>query len=51
MGWKFTATKSDLKPQKFWGLTRSALLPKMSGTDDQDTSDSVPNDPDYVMHF
>lgn len=29
MGWKFTATKSELSPQKFWGLTRSALLPRI----------------------
>lgn len=25
MGWKFTAVKKKYKPQKFWGLTRSAL--------------------------
>ncbi|XP_043374378.1 protein cereblon isoform X4 [Dermochelys coriacea] len=29
MGWKFTAAKKDLSPQKFWGLTRSALLPRI----------------------
>ncbi|XP_036389547.1 protein cereblon-like isoform X2 [Megalops cyprinoides] len=29
MGWKFTATKKDLSPQRFWGLTRSALLPRI----------------------
>ncbi|ETE71228.1 Protein cereblon, partial [Ophiophagus hannah] len=29
MGWKFTATKKELSPQKFWGLTRSALLPRI----------------------
>ncbi|KAG5274962.1 hypothetical protein AALO_G00142070 [Alosa alosa] len=27
MGWKFTAVKKDLSPNRFWGLTRSALLP------------------------
>ncbi|GAA6066463.1 protein cereblon, partial [Tachysurus ichikawai] len=27
MGWKFSAVKKDLSPQRFWGLTRSALLP------------------------
>ncbi|XP_063072482.1 protein cereblon isoform X2 [Engraulis encrasicolus] len=27
MGWKFTAVKKDLTPARFWGLTRSALLP------------------------
>ncbi|XP_062400482.1 protein cereblon [Sardina pilchardus] len=27
MGWKFTAVKKDLSPTRFWGLTRSALLP------------------------
>ncbi|XP_054752351.2 protein cereblon-like isoform X1 [Lytechinus pictus] len=25
MGWKFTATEKNFKPEKFWGLTRSAL--------------------------
>ncbi|XP_064154783.1 protein cereblon [Anguilla rostrata] len=29
LGWKFTATKKDLSPQRFWGLTRSALLPRI----------------------
>ncbi|XP_050813447.1 protein cereblon isoform X3 [Gopherus flavomarginatus] len=29
MGWKFTAAKKDLSPQRFWGLTRSALLPRI----------------------
>ncbi|TRY55015.1 hypothetical protein DNTS_020753, partial [Danionella cerebrum] len=27
MGWKFSAVKKDLCPPRFWGLTRSALLP------------------------
>ncbi|XP_008558965.1 protein cereblon isoform X2 [Microplitis demolitor] len=25
MGWRFTATRRDLKPQSFWGLTRTSL--------------------------
>jgi len=25
IGWKFTATKENLKPEKFWGLTRKAV--------------------------
>ncbi|XP_041281721.1 protein cereblon isoform X3 [Onychostruthus taczanowskii] len=29
MGWKFTATRKELCPPRFWGLTRSALLPRM----------------------
>lgn len=29
MGWKFTAAEPDLKPVKFWGLTRSALQPSL----------------------
>ncbi|KAI1234579.1 hypothetical protein IHE44_0003637 [Lamprotornis superbus] len=29
MGWKFTATRKELSPPKFWGLTRSALLPRI----------------------
>ncbi|XP_012587550.1 PREDICTED: protein cereblon [Condylura cristata] len=35
IGWKFTATKKDMSPQKFWGLTRSALLPTIPGTEDE----------------
>lgn len=33
MGWKFTATTDDLKPQSFWGLTRSALQSKIEDHD------------------
>lgn len=33
MGWKFTATTPDLKPQAFWGLTRSALQSKIEDHD------------------
>lgn len=29
MGWKFTATTKDLSPPRFWGLSRSALLPRI----------------------
>ncbi|KAJ7415151.1 hypothetical protein WISP_79536 [Willisornis vidua] len=37
MGWKFTATKKEMSPQKFWGLTRSALLPRIpEGEEDSD---------------
>ncbi|XP_043938000.1 protein cereblon isoform X1 [Protopterus annectens] len=34
MGWKFTASKKSMSPQKFWGLTRSALLPRIPESDD-----------------
>ncbi|XP_077862766.1 protein cereblon-like [Saccoglossus kowalevskii] len=33
MGWKFTSVKKKLKPDKFWGLCRSSLIP---GLLDQD---------------
>ncbi|PIK49821.1 hypothetical protein BSL78_13323 [Apostichopus japonicus] len=36
MGWKFTAVKKKYKPQKFWGLTRSAL---QSGLQDNEMED------------
>uniref|UniRef100_W5MZ09 Protein cereblon n=1 Tax=Lepisosteus oculatus TaxID=7918 RepID=W5MZ09_LEPOC len=36
MGWKFTATKKDMSPQKFWGLTRSAMLPRIPKSEDED---------------
>ncbi|KAJ4926646.1 hypothetical protein JOQ06_014395 [Pogonophryne albipinna] len=29
MGWRFTASKKHLSPPRFWGLTRSALLPRI----------------------
>uniref|UniRef100_F6YX11 Protein cereblon n=1 Tax=Ciona intestinalis TaxID=7719 RepID=F6YX11_CIOIN len=33
MGWRFTATNPNLIPQKFWGLTRSALSPQVADSD------------------
>uniref|UniRef100_A0A8C8CX80 Protein cereblon n=1 Tax=Oncorhynchus tshawytscha TaxID=74940 RepID=A0A8C8CX80_ONCTS len=36
MGWKFTATKTDLSPPRFWGLTRSAMLPRIPQTGGQE---------------
>uniref|UniRef100_A0A3P9P9B6 Protein cereblon n=1 Tax=Poecilia reticulata TaxID=8081 RepID=A0A3P9P9B6_POERE len=36
MGWKFTATKKDLSPPRFWGLTRSAMLPRIPQGEDED---------------
>ncbi|XP_030163131.1 protein cereblon isoform X4 [Lynx canadensis] len=41
IGWKFTATKKDMSPQKFWGLTRSALLPTIPDTEDEISPDKV----------
>lgn len=37
MGWKFTATRKELSPPKFWGLTRSALLPRIPEGDAEDS--------------
>uniref|UniRef100_A0A8C9L7T9 Protein cereblon n=1 Tax=Pavo cristatus TaxID=9049 RepID=A0A8C9L7T9_PAVCR len=42
MGWKFTATKKDMSPQKFWGLTRSALLPRIPEAEDELGHDRSP---------
>uniref|UniRef100_A0A8C5DCH3 Protein cereblon n=1 Tax=Gouania willdenowi TaxID=441366 RepID=A0A8C5DCH3_GOUWI len=40
MGWKFTATK-DLSPPRFWGLTRSAMLPRIpQGEGEEGRNDS-----------
>ena len=39
MGWKFTAAKRGLKPEKFWGLTRSGLQPSIKRS--EDASDST----------
>ncbi|TKC44865.1 hypothetical protein EI555_015731, partial [Monodon monoceros] len=41
IGWKFTATKKDMSPQKFWGLTRSALLPTIPDTEDDISPDKI----------
>ncbi|KAJ8409389.1 hypothetical protein AAFF_G00235870 [Aldrovandia affinis] len=35
-GWKFTATQKDMSPQRFWGLTRSALLPRIPMSEGED---------------
>ncbi|XP_063282725.1 protein cereblon isoform X2 [Pelobates fuscus] len=43
MGWKFSAVRKDLSPQKFWGLTRSALLPRIpEAEDEEDRQDKSP---------
>ena len=34
MGWKFTAIKKDLKPQKFFGLTRTSVTPGIKQTEE-----------------
>ncbi|XP_057702659.1 protein cereblon isoform X2 [Corythoichthys intestinalis] len=39
MGWKFTATKKDLSPPRFWGLTRSAMLPRIPTSEGDDEHD------------
>lgn len=36
IGWKFTATKRKLKPQKFYGLTRKAVRAKLVGDNDEE---------------
>ncbi|GAB1601965.1 protein cereblon-like isoform X1 [Argonauta hians] len=32
MGWRFTAAKRKLAPQKFWGLCRASLIPGINNT-------------------
>ncbi|KAK3767566.1 hypothetical protein RRG08_003828 [Elysia crispata] len=36
MGWKFTATKKNLSPHKFWGLCRSSVKTAFGSMDDDD---------------
>ncbi|XP_041081479.1 protein cereblon-like [Polyodon spathula] len=36
LGWKFTATNKDLTPHKFWGVARTALLPTIPKTDEEE---------------
>ncbi|XP_066935165.1 protein cereblon-like [Clytia hemisphaerica] len=42
MGWKFTATKKELKPKKFWGLVRAALKPIFKESRDKEEADERP---------
>ncbi|XP_077181347.1 protein cereblon isoform X3 [Paroedura picta] len=42
IGWKFTATKKDMSPQRFWGLTRSALLPRIPETENESGQEKTP---------
>lgn len=35
MGWMFTATRSELRPSKFWGLCRRSLAAKINGENGQ----------------
>uniref|UniRef100_A0A8C4QNY1 Protein cereblon n=1 Tax=Eptatretus burgeri TaxID=7764 RepID=A0A8C4QNY1_EPTBU len=43
VGWKFSATCKELTPLKFWGLSRSALRPRMpSDVDEEGTSSWQP---------
>ncbi|KAL5014116.1 hypothetical protein ScPMuIL_008386 [Solemya velum] len=39
LGWKFTATKRQLVPQKFWGLTRAALVQSLKRSEEVETDD------------
>ncbi|XP_070558131.1 protein cereblon-like isoform X2 [Ptychodera flava] len=36
MGWKFTSHKKKLKPEKFWGICRSSLIPDLEGTSEDE---------------
>ncbi|XP_075997024.1 protein cereblon [Genypterus blacodes] len=42
MGWKFTATKKDLSPPRFWGLTRSAMLPRIPQAEGEEAREGAP---------
>lgn len=41
IGWKFTSTNSDLKPEKFWGLTRKAIRHTYNKVEDDDNIDQI----------
>ncbi|XP_064162418.1 protein cereblon-like isoform X1 [Anguilla rostrata] len=41
MGWKFTATRKDMSPQRFWGLTRSALLPRIPAAEREEGAEEA----------
>lgn len=36
IGWKFTATRKDLTPQKFFGLTRASVMPGLHKTEENE---------------
>ncbi len=40
MGWKFTAAKKKLQPEKFWGLCRSSLLPALGQGEEEEGTDN-----------
>lgn len=40
MGWKFTATRKELTPQKFFGLTRASVTPGMQQTEEVEDGDT-----------
>uniref|UniRef100_A0A8C5R5R2 Protein cereblon n=1 Tax=Leptobrachium leishanense TaxID=445787 RepID=A0A8C5R5R2_9ANUR len=43
VGWKFSAVRKDLSPQRFWGLTRTALQPRIpEEEDDEGNQDKSP---------
>ncbi|KAK3103864.1 hypothetical protein FSP39_022508 [Pinctada imbricata] len=42
MGWRFTATRKDLVPQKFFGITRSAVVPGIQNADDDEEEEWTP---------
>ncbi|RMX48678.1 hypothetical protein pdam_00014329 [Pocillopora damicornis] len=38
LGWRFTAVKKGLSPNKFWGLTRASLRPTLKYDEQEETS-------------
>lgn len=42
MGWKFTAAKKKLKPEKFWGLCRSSIQPSLQKQDEEEEDTWMP---------
>lgn len=35
LGWRFTATKKHLAPQKFYGITRASVVPGLEQQDEE----------------
>ena len=36
MGWKFTATKENMVPKKFWGISRRSIRPDLKLEDQEE---------------
>jgi len=41
MGWKFTATKENMVPKKFWGISRRSIRPELMSDDQTEEEEEI----------